>query len=76
MKGGVKIMLWCSRCRKNDRKWELVLADGFDIICRSGIISKNQVVITQMVSFMNDGLKGNLTTDICETLNYMKVRKY
>lgn len=67
-------MLWTSLKRKNDNKWELVLVDGLDVVCRSGIVSKRQVIISQMVSFMNDGLKGNLTTDICETLNYMKVR--
>lgn len=67
-------MLWTSLKRKNDNKWELVLVDGLDIVCRSGFVSKKQVVISQMVSYMNDGLKGNLTIDICESLNFMKVR--
>lgn len=74
MKGGLQIMLWTGLKRKNDNKWELVLVDGLDIVCRSGMVSRHHLVITQMASYMNEGLKGNLTTDICMDLNYLKER--
>jgi len=67
-------MLWTSVKRKKDNKWELVLVDGLEIVCKSGMISRSQKVMFQMENFMNQGINGELSVDISEELKYLRLK--
>lgn len=67
-------MMWNS-LKRNDGRYELLLTDGLDILLKTGIVTKNQLIMSKMINYMDLGDKADLSDDCIYELDYIKNRK-